>query len=79
VDVQAVNVQVVVQLWQIVLAVFMSSAGLLAVGSGAARTFVGRKECAVEHATSEKNWNDLYTIVRGIKEDVAYLKGQLGK
>lgn len=76
---QSINVQVAVQLWQVILAIFTSSAALLALGYGAARTFVGRKECQIERGTSEEHWNDLYTIVRGIKEDVAYLKGQLDK
>lgn len=76
-DVQAVNVQVIVQLWQILLGVFMSSAGLLTVGYGAARTFVGRKECIMEHASAEKKWDELYTLLRQTQKDVEFIKGQM--
>ena len=43
------DVQIVIQLWQIVVSAVIVSGGLIALGSAIGSTFVKRSECNKEH------------------------------
>jgi len=72
----AINVQVVVQLWQIVFAALMGSVTLLGVGFAAATLFVRRGECAMHGAETERSLNSLFELVRKLESDVSFLRGK---
>ena len=74
----AINVQVVVQLWQIVFAALMGSVTLVGVGFASATLFVRKAECAAHGNDTEKALDSIFTLIRELKEDVGILKGKLG-
>ena len=78
------NLQVVIQLWQVVLSVLILSVSLISAGFGAATVFVRRKECtehklqtAQEFKKVEQSLENLYNLNRNILDQVAFVKGKL--
>jgi hypothetical protein len=74
-----IDVQIIVQLWQIVFAAFLCLATVVGVTFAAAITFVRRSECSDHSRGTNEKFKELFNLVREIKEDVGLLKGRLTK
>ena len=79
------NLQVVIQLWQVVIAVLVLSGSLIGAGFSSAIIFVRRSECQNHQANTNdefskvaKSLEDLYALNREIRDKVFTINGKMG-
>lgn len=73
---QMVGVSVNVQLWQIVLATVMACFSLIGTGYALGTIFVRRKDYMEDKKEEKQTFDELFTLLRDIKEDVDFLRGK---
>ncbi len=78
-----VDVQIVIQLWQVAFAAIIACGALVSLGFGAAIVFVRRGECEAHRCDEDKKYekimetqNEIFSLIREVKTDVDILKGK---
>ena len=81
----SVNLQVVIQLWHVLIAVLVLSGSLIGAGFSSAIIFVRRSECQNHQANTNdefskvsKSLEDLYALNREIRDKVFTINGKMG-
>jgi|GEM_PF-3090745 len=75
----AIDISIAVQLWQVVFSAFIVLSTVIGITFSAAVTFVRRSECKEHSIETNSKFDQLYTLVREIKEDLGVLKGRSSK